>query len=162
MVSLYSSSPILSPPPLPHRAGMLTSWENQTLWKHQVYKGNGDCIREGLLQGSIVMVSNGFYQMDIDPSVSSAAFTIKCTTTIQWAQCTWVERHTSASSYRGELLGTLGSLLLIQAAMHEYTGPRPYSTTLPIPLWYDMGVIFHALQLLCLIWENKNNRIYSP
>ena len=115
-----------------------------SLWYQLSYDRDGSWIRAGLERGSIVAISDGSYQTEVDPLVCSAAFAVKCVLTGYSAQGTWVERCSSASKYRGELLGALGAILLINAALQRYTGDQP----LPSTEFHcdNMVVIFHTTQ----------------
>ena len=57
----------------------LHSLPNQSLWKNFTCDGDGEWIRRGLINNSIVLVHDGSYMPQVDPNLCSAAFIIKCT-----------------------------------------------------------------------------------
>lgn len=89
---------------------------NSSLWDH-LKIGDGEWIKEGLKQGSIVLVHDGSYMEELAPEVCSAAVVIFCTSTGQLGQVSVAEMtdHKTLSNYRGECLGGLLSGLLLEA-----------------------------------------------
>ena len=151
-MSFHSSATIVEQVPLGTLARVLCSWENPSLWNQLSYDGDGSWIRAGLERSSIVTISDGSYQREVDPLAYSAAFTVKCVLTGFCAQGTWVERCLSASNYRGKLLSALGAILLIKAVLHGYTD-QPLPTT---EFYCDnMGRIFHTIQPHCPLHEKQ-------
>ena len=133
---------------------ILRSWTNPDLWKELICDGDGWWIRDALLDGTLYLSSDGLWQKEIDPSVCSCAFIVKCTESKQELKCTWVEKVESASNYRAELLGAIGNLLDMKAVLPDIRttdcdvtteatigktstseSPRPYE----IPTTYTSG-----------------------
>ena len=70
------------------------------------------------------LVSDRSWQLEIDRSVCSCAFTITCTVTNQILTCTCVEKGEHASNYRAEILGAIGYLFVMKAVYWMYVNPN--------------------------------------
>ena len=81
-----------------------------------IVDGDGEWIHKALQAGSLILVHDGSYQEDLDPTRCSAAYIIMCKSTGQRLQGTVVEKSHAASNYRAELLGALCCLLIVKAA----------------------------------------------
>ena len=71
---------------------ILRSWPNPGLWNDLECDGDGWWIEDALHNGSLYLVSG------------------------KKLECTWVERSSSASNYRGEILGALGYILIMRGS----------------------------------------------
>jgi hypothetical protein len=96
----------------------LASLPNQSLWRTFECDGDGEWIYNGLLRGSLVMVSDGSYNKAVGNDVCSCAAAILCTATNQRASVTWVEKSDrfTADNYRAELLGAIALQLMVKTA----------------------------------------------
>ena len=94
----------------------LRSFENQSLWDHLVLDGDGEWIREGLLTGSLCIVSDETYQKDVSTHISLAGVQIYCMHKRLYAKVSVAEWSEAASNYRDKILGGLLILLLLRAA----------------------------------------------
>ena len=74
---------------------ILRSWTNLDLWKELTCDRDGWWIRDALLGGTLYLSSDGLWQPEIDPSVSSCAFIVKCIESNQELKCTWERRENS-------------------------------------------------------------------
>ena len=91
-------------------------WNNLTLDK------DGEWINQALNAGTLVLVLDGSYKENLDPTKCSAAYIIMCKKTQNRLQGTVVDKSESASHYRAELLGALCCLLIVKAASDSGTG----------------------------------------
>ena len=98
------------------------------------------------MDGTLYLSSDGSWQKEIDPSVCSCAFIVKCTESKQELKCTWVEKGESASNYRAELLGAIGNLLVMKAILPDIRTTNYDVTTLPKCKAFcdNMGVVNHG------------------
>ena len=71
---------------------ILRSWTNPDLWKELSCDGDGWWIRDALLDGKLYLSSDGLWQKEIEPSVCSCAFIVKCIESNRELKCTWVEK----------------------------------------------------------------------
>ena len=62
---------------------VLRSFENQSLWRHLSCDGDGEWIHRGMLMGSLCIVHDGSYMVDLDTEVCSAGVMIICTSSGQ-------------------------------------------------------------------------------
>ena len=146
-VRLHSSALLPSPPPTPLGFfATLLSWDNQTLWKHLYFDGDGSWILDALCAGTLDIVHDGSYMKKVSPLVCSMALLMICRATGQELRCTWVEFSSSADNYRAELLGAVCCSLLLKAAS---SSPAAYSNSTLKRHCDNMGVIKHG------------NRIYA-
>ena len=95
-VTLHSTA---KPPP-PRAAEKKTfletlhSFPNQSLWKDMIVNGNGEWIHKDIQARSLILVHDGSYQEDLDPTRCLAAYIIMCKATGQQLQGTVVEKVT--------------------------------------------------------------------
>jgi len=118
---------LLSVVPLPTRdqptltfREALASLPHQALWRHFQVDGDGEWIRRGLINGTIVMVHDGSYMAKVDPHVCSAGYVIKCTRTGFRAVGSVVEHSANADNYRAEALGSIVGQLVLRAASQRH------------------------------------------
>ena len=112
---------VLATSPLPTRCvrcrpsvqDILRTWVNPELWDDFECDDDGWWILDALIGGSLVVVSDGSYMRDKHRGACSGAFTLVCTKTGKKAACGWAELHKVSDNYRGELLGSIGFLLVI-------------------------------------------------
>ena len=97
------------------------------------------------------------YQKDVDPEVCLCAFCLVCTESLRQISCTWVERSSCASNYRGELLGALGYLLILKAVLPDDCDTMVDALTLPISdAFFDkIGVVKHSRLPLKALTEKQ-------
>ncbi len=98
----------------------LSSWENQSLWKHlRTNLGAGDWIFSGLMRGLLVIGHDGFYIPHLANNVCACAAVINCSHTNQYADVTWVEKSTkkAVNNYHAKILGGGSTQLIIRAAI---------------------------------------------
>ncbi len=90
--------------------------------------------------GSLIVVHNGSFMREVSSCVSAAAVIILCSVTGSICKCTIAEHSTSASSYRGEILGAIIAQLILRAAVTGRTGPFP----MVIEDCDNNGVVLHG------------------
>ena len=95
---------------------VLRSFDNQSLWRSFHCHGDGKWIHQGLLAGTLVIVHEGSYMVEVANDVCSAAFMIYCQRTKQKAKGVVAEKSRDADNYRGEILGGLIVQLVLRAA----------------------------------------------
>ena len=100
----------------------LRTFPNQSMWKDLKMDEDGEWIGEALTAGTLVLVHDGSYNENLDPTKCSAAYIITCKKTKKRLQGTVVDKSESASNYRAELLGALCCLLIVKAASDSGTG----------------------------------------
>jgi hypothetical protein len=110
---LHSTAPYLvAPIPPVSFKDVLLSYGHIGLWEHMSVDGDGEWIREG--------ITNDGSSMSTDSTtLCSAGVVVLCTTTKQWLKASLAEWSLCASNYRGELLGALMALLILQAASSQ-------------------------------------------
>lgn len=126
-VRVHSSAPTFTPAPH-HRSFLerIRSLPNQSLWRNFVVDGDGSWIYEGLLQNSLIMMSDGSYDPLLADDVCSCAAIISCQRTGQRASVTWVEKSDryTADNYRAEILGGIALQLIVRTACEsKYISP---------------------------------------
>jgi hypothetical protein len=87
--------------------------------------GDGTWIWEGLCNGSLIIIHDGSFMLDISPQICSAAVMIRCGTLDHTCKCIIAEYLESASSYRGKILGAIITQLILGAAVAGWMGPYP-------------------------------------
>ena len=108
--------------PSPQRRSFLQrlhALSNQSLWRSFRVDGDGSWIYGGLLNNTLVLMSDGSYNRGMAPEVCSSASIILRSDTGDRAVVTWVEKsdvHT-ADNYRAELLGAIALQLLVRVAL---------------------------------------------
>ena len=108
--------------PSPQRRSFLQrlhALPNQSLWRSFRVDGDGSWIYGGLLNNTLILMSDGSYNRGIATDVCSSASIILRTDTGDRAVVTWVEKsdvHT-ADNYRAELLGAIALQLLVKVAL---------------------------------------------
>jgi ribonuclease HI len=103
--------------------------------------GIREWIQEGKTNETLVIAHDGSYMSTDSTSLCSAGVVILCTATKQWLKASLAKRSLCASNYRGELLGALMALLILQAASSHL----PPTTTTTVVLHCDnKGVNSHG------------------
>ncbi len=95
---------------------VIRGYENQTLWENFHCDGDGTWIRDGLVNGSLVIVHDGSYMPQVVEDVCSAAIMIYCRDTKLRVKGTIVEQSPAADNYRAEILGGVLLQLVLRAA----------------------------------------------
>jgi hypothetical protein len=113
--------------------------------------GNGEWIREGITNETLVIAHDGSYMSTDSTTLCSAGVVILCTATKQWLKASLAERSLCASNYRGELLGALMALLILHAASSHL----PPSTTTVILHCDNKGVNSHGNSKLLSLPEKQ-------
>ena len=116
-IMLHSSCPQPQPQPVNGNTDSLLdalrALPNSDLWEDAECDDDGWWIEESINSGDLVCVSDGSYKPEKAPDVCSCAFRLICKRTKRKFQCTWVERRSEASIYRGEILGTVEYLIVL-------------------------------------------------
>jgi hypothetical protein len=95
------------------------------MWEHVQLHGDLSLIREAFANGTAVCVTDGSYQPSLNDSISSAGWLIYCKRRQQvLVEDSFVETHTKANSYRGEILGLL-AIHLFSRAIQTFFGLAP-------------------------------------
>ena len=115
--------------------------------------GNGEWIREGITNETLVIAHDGSYMSTDSTTLCSAGVVILCTATKQWLKASLAERSLCASNYRGELLGALMALLVLQAAASHL----PPTTTTVVLHCDNKGVNSHGNSKLRSLPEKQRH-----
>ena len=97
----------------------MLSYGHIGLWEHMSVDSDGEWIREGITNKTLVIAHDGYYMSTESTTLCSAGVVVLCTATKQWLKASLAERSLCASNYRGELLGALMALLILQAASSQ-------------------------------------------
>lgn len=148
-LSLHSTCPstILSS----HQQSLLDilfSFSNSTLWEDLHIDDDGEWLWQAILNGTLTSCNDGSFMKEKCKSSCSGAFILHCTATKKEARGCFVDKSPDSSNYRGELLGSLGPLLLIRAAYianKSSISQDSIDSIPPISLHCDnRGVLFHG------------------
>ena len=85
------------------------------LWEELHMNKSHEWVADRLRQNKLVSVTDGLYNKELAPDISSAGYVLACSESKEYVAGTLVERSPWASSYRGELLGMLALRLLLLA-----------------------------------------------
>ena len=148
-VRLHSAVPYPRPHQQTHTTllDVLQSWDNSPLWNNIEIDGDGWWVETAVVEGTLLMVSDGSFMEHKSRRHSSCGFRLICRRSKKRVQCGWVDEHSLAGCYRGELLGAIGVLLLLKAGTSRLIGRE--NVDLPsIPLLRylcdNKGVDFHG------------------
>ena len=112
------------------------------MWKRLNLDGDGAWIVDGLAKGSLVVVHDGSFMENVDRCICSAGGVIFCKESRHMAFFSATERtdESTASNYRGELLGGFMGAMIIWAAAQilEEKGLSPEFAS------DNMGVVSHG------------------
>ena len=108
---------------------LLESWGGSWMWKDVRLAEDPEWIVESLQNKTLVCVTDGSYDKQRAPNVSSAGWIMKCRQTGRQIQGSLVEVSPSAGSYRGEMLGMLAIRLFLLAVEEYYTTALSPRTT---------------------------------
>jgi hypothetical protein len=116
---------------------------NQSLWRNFTVDGDGSWIYKGLVDNTLVMMSDGSYDKVAANDVCSCAAIIECSKTGQRASVSWAERSDrfTTDNYRAELLGGIALQLILRMACEgKYISPsmRPWIGC------DNNGVVYHG------------------
>ena len=120
LVTLHSTAAAYVPSPIRRSFWQrLRALPNQSLWKSLCIDGDGTWIYDGIMRGTLILMSDGSYNDRLATDVCSCAAIIRCKATGHTASVTWVEKtnNHSATNYRGEILGGIALQLLLQVAL---------------------------------------------
>jgi hypothetical protein len=92
------------------------------LWENMHINGDGEWIREGLLQGTISIAHDGSFTQEELVDLCSAAVIIFCSTSDQWAKVSVVECSNSGDNFRGEILGAVVIQYILRVAAVDLQG----------------------------------------
>lgn len=124
----------------------INSHSNQSLWDNLEVDGDGDWLIKSILQNTLVVCMDGSYMPDLSRDVCSGAFILRCTDTEQEVKGCLVDKSHQADNYRGEMLGAIGSLLILRTAIEA--NPQADCSRVCLQLHCDnKGVISHGNQL---------------
>jgi hypothetical protein len=142
-------------PPAPPSSFLetLESYGNDSLWENLTVDGDGEWIRHGLALGTLCIVHDGSYMPEEAVDLCSAGVVIFCRSSRNWLKVSVVECSHDASNYRGELLGAVLSLLILQAATTASEAP----SSLPTLYCDNRGVIFHCNSQLVALSEKQKH-----
>jgi hypothetical protein len=73
--------------------------------------------------GFLIVIHDGSYMKEVSTFISSAAVIILCVATGSICKCTIAEHSASASSYRGEILGTILTQIILDITVAGKMGP---------------------------------------
>ena len=122
----------------------LFSSSNTSLWEDLVIDDGGEWIIHSLLNGTLIGGDDGSYMPESSKEASSGAFILYCKATGKEARGTFAEHSPESSNYRGELLGSLGPLLLILAAIKSNPQISPANIP-PVDIYCDnKGLLSHG------------------
>ena len=100
--------------------GRLESWGGTWMWKKLDFKEDLRWVSEALESGTLVCVTDGSFNRKRAHNICGAGWVIHCTRTGKQIKGAFVEHSTSASSYRGELLGMLEINLFLLAVEESH------------------------------------------
>ena len=98
----------------------LKAWGGDWMWRDLRISEDPSWVAESLTKGTLVCVTDGSYNKNIDPEICSAGWIIQCRESGKRIIGTVLERSASAGSYRGELLGMLAIKLFLLAVEEFY------------------------------------------
>ena len=76
---LLSTMPTAEPDTTPTTfLGVLEPWGNTWLWEKMTVSGGTEWIQHSIIDGSLVVVTDGSYIRQLYPNLCSAAFVIEC------------------------------------------------------------------------------------
>jgi hypothetical protein len=90
--------------------------------------GDGEWLAHSIANGTISICNDGSYMKERSKTACSGAFIIHCTETKREIKGCFVDQARDANNYRGELLGSLGPMLILKAAYES--NPDPIETAL--------------------------------
>jgi hypothetical protein len=143
-VSLHSTTslPTNSTPTRSTFLSRLKYGTQASLWKSTSFDEDGDWVISAAQNCSLVIVHDGSYMPDLDPSVCSAAVVITCTMTgkVGRIQVCEMTAPDSASNYRAEIIGGLLASHILFTLDGMMTGD-----TSGVKIYCDnLGVVHHA------------------
>ncbi len=83
-------------------------------------------IRDGLLSGSLVLLTDSLHRPKTDPMVSAVGWVIACTSATRHVKGSFYKRSSSVSSYWGELAGLTAIHTLILASWWYNSLPKSH------------------------------------
>ena len=107
----------------------LHSWGGAWLWDGLVLPDDPAWIADSLREGTLLCVTDGSYDGKRAKNLCSAGWILFCTESHRFLSGSLVEWSSSASSYRGELLGML-AIHLFLLALEEYYELSPGSSNI--------------------------------
>lgn len=148
-VRLHSAAPYPRPAQQTHATllDVLQSWDNSSLWNDVKIDDDGWWIETAVVNGTLLMVSDGSFMEHKSRRHSSCGFRLICKRTKKRAECGWVDEHSLAGCYRGELLGAIGVLLLLKAGTSRLIGREDVDlSSIPLLRYLcdNKGVDFHG------------------
>ncbi len=111
---LHSHAPFPSHPPS-HTTlrKTLDSFGNPSLWINLWMDGDRVWVQQSLSRGALHIAHDGSYMPKKLVDMCSAAVVMYCQESKQWLKVSVVERSNKTCNYRGKLLGTVISLLIV-------------------------------------------------
>ena len=146
-VCLQSSCPPLHLPS--HHTSFLqklSTISSDSLWQNLQIEDDGDWILQSIVDGTLIVSSDGSYMPDKSTSACSGAFILHCTNTKKEIRGCFTDSSPEGDNYRGEILGTIGPLIIIDAAIKSNPS---LASTIPqdrrITFYCDnRGVVLHG------------------
>jgi hypothetical protein len=94
----------------------LFSISDSSLWSNLEVDGDGSWLINSINSESLDICNDGSYMPDLSCTACSGAFILRCRDSGQEIRGCFTDNSTDSDNYRGELLGSIGPLLLIRAA----------------------------------------------
>jgi hypothetical protein len=98
----------------------LQSLRNHSLLDNLQIDGDGEWLVPALLNGSLIICNDGSYMPKLSKEACSGAFILHCQDTKQEIKGCFVDHSPNSDNYRGELLGGVGSLLVLKTALSNH------------------------------------------
>lgn len=95
------------------------SLRNQSLWDYLVIDNGGTQLLPSLVSGNLVICNDGSYMWKLSKTAYLDTFILHCMATGNEIKGCFIDDSPNGDNYRGELLGGLGPLLLLKAALHH-------------------------------------------
>jgi hypothetical protein len=91
----------------------LSSISDSSLWSNLQIDGDGNWLITAINNESLDICNDGSYMPDLSRTACSGAFILRCHDTGFEAKGCFTDNSVDSDNYRGELLGSLGPLLLL-------------------------------------------------
>ena len=148
-VTLHSTVPMYqSPSNKTSFINYVYSLRNQSLWNYLEIDDDGEWLLPSLLSGHLVICNDGSYMPKLSKTSCSGAFILHCSATGKEIKGCFSDDSPNGDNYRGELLGGLGPLLLLKAALASSAATEIDQATIQLSsqsLYCDnKGVISHG------------------
>ena len=147
-VNLHSTAPAFNPAANPPSfLSTLLSNSDPSLWSNLQIDGDGSWLIDAINNESLDICNDGSYMPDLSRSACSGAFILRCRESNREIKGCFTDNSHGADNYRGELLGSLGPLILLRAAFLSCpdSSVREDASVSTIRLHCDnRGVVLHG------------------